>query len=92
MVINMNLAKMEYIKNNLESKKLLRTELLFTPLLIVVPVLVSIFLINDWYVRGFTQGTSAFDGELLIGIIIFAGNLLFDIPFIRFLVKKRVAS
>lgn len=89
MVIIMNTTKMEYIKSNLESKKLLRTELLFTPVLILVPSIVSIFLINDWYVRGFMQGNAAFDGELMLGIIIFIGNMLFDIPFLRFLVKKR---
>lgn len=85
----MNSTKIEYIANNLESKKRLRTELLFTPLLVIVPILISIFLINDWYVRGFMQGNAAFDGELLLGIIILVGNMLFDIPFIRFLVKKR---
>ncbi len=90
--MSMNSIKMEYLQNNLESKKLLRTELLFTPLLILVPTIISVFLINDWYVRGFAQGNAAFDGELLLGIIIFVGNILFDIPFIQFLVKKRTPS
>ncbi len=80
------------MKNNLENKKIIRAELLLTPLLIIVPIIISIFLVNDWYVRGFTQGNAAFDGEMMLGIIIFIGNMLFDIPFIQFLLKKQTAS
>ena len=63
--------------------KLRRAELWLAPLLILSPILVSIFLINDWFVRGFSTGISRYDGELLLAAIILAGNILFDIPFIK---------
>jgi len=73
----------EYIKKEENHEKLLRAELLFAPLLIICPVLVSVFLINDWYIRGFSTGISTYDGELLLAAIILSGNILFDIPFIK---------
>ena len=73
----------EYLEKESSNTKLLRAELWFAPLLIVVPVLVSLFLINDWFYRGFSRGVSTYDGELLLAIIILAGNILFDIPFIK---------
>ena len=73
----------EYLKKEENHSKLLRAELLFAPLLIICPVFVSVFLINDWFIRGFSTGTSTYDGELLLAIIILSGNILFDIPFIK---------
>ena len=73
----------EYQKKDANHAKLLRAELLFAPFLIICPVLVSVFLINDWFIRGFSTGVSTYDGELLLAIIILAGNILFDIPFIK---------
>ncbi len=73
----------EYLKKEENHAKLLRAELLFAPLLIICPVLVSVFLINDWFIKGFSTGVSTYDGELFLAIIILAGNILFDIPFIR---------
>ena len=73
----------EYLKKEGTNKKLLRAELLFAPPLIIAPVLVSFFFINDWFVRGFSTGISRYDGELLLAVIILAGNILFDIPFIK---------
>ena len=73
----------EYIKKEGANEKLLRAELLFAPPLIIAPVLVSVFLINDWFVRGFSTGISNYNGELLLAIIILSGNILFDIPFIK---------
>jgi len=75
--------KTEYIKKESTDEKLLRAELLFAPLLIIAPVLISVFLINDWFVRGFSTGVSNYDGELLLAVIILSGNILFDIPFIK---------
>ena len=73
----------EYIKKEGANEKLLRAELLFAPPLIIAPVLVSVFLINDWFVKGFSTGISNYNGELLLAMIILSGNILFDIPFIK---------
>ena len=63
--------------------KVIRTEILFTPLLITLPLVVSILLIYDWYNRGFSVNNPAFNGELILGIIILVGNIIFDVPFIK---------
>lgn len=75
---------MEFIKKKNNYSKLIRTELLFTPLLIILPITVSILLIFDWYIRGFLENnTIMYNGELIIGIIILISNFFFDIPFIK---------
>ena len=82
------------MKKENNNAKVIRTEILFTPLLIIAPFLVGIFLINDWYVRGFSMNNPAFNGELLLGIIILIGNIMFDIPFLKSLktMRKKVTS
>jgi len=77
-------------KKNIQ-KLLLRLELWFAPVLIIVPIGVSLFFIWDWYVRGFSTGSPVYDGELLVGLLLFIGNLLFDIFFLRSLriLKKK---
>ena len=89
----MNKQKMEYMKKGNNDAKVIRTEILFTPLLIVCPLIVSILLIYDWYVRGFSVNNSAFNGELILGIIILIGNIAFDIPLVKTLktIKKTKA-
>jgi len=62
---------------------LVRMELWFAPLLIIVPLIISGVLLWDWYARGVLTQTSAFDGELFLGILLLIGNLVFDIPFLR---------
>jgi hypothetical protein len=62
---------------------LLRLELWFAPLLIVVPIFVSFFFIWDWYFRGVILKISRYDGELILGLLILFGNLLCDILFIK---------
>lgn len=79
----MNKEKMEYMKKDNNYAKVIRTEILFTPLLIIVPIFVSIFLIYDWFTRGFSVNNPAYDGELMLGIIILVGNIIFDILFIK---------
>ena len=78
-------------KNQTQRKLLLRLELWFAPLLITAPVVVSSVLLWDWYVKGFLTGSTLYDGELLLGLLILIGNLLFDIPFLRSLrtLKKK---
>ncbi len=64
-------------------KLLLRLELWFAPLLLVVPVIVSVVFLLEWYTKGFLMGSSAYDGEFLLGLLVLVGNMLFDLPFIR---------
>jgi len=83
---------MKYIKKQFYFSKIIRTEILFTPLLIGLPLTVGFLFIYDWYSRGILEGTTAFNGELILGIIIIVGNIAFDIPFIkslRVLSKKK---
>jgi hypothetical protein len=75
--------KMEYIRKEVNYVKIIRAALFFTPLLVFIPLFVSCFMIYDWYVRGFSAGSSSFDVELMIGVIILFGNIVFDIPFIK---------
>lgn len=64
-----------------------RIELWFSPLIIVVPIIVSIFLLQDWYYRGYSESISIYDGELFLAIIILIGNLMFDVPFLKSLIS-----
>ena len=71
----------------LDNDRIIRTEIILTPLLIVAPILIGVFLINDWYVRDFLDNELNLFRELLLGIIIIVGNILFDIPFVKSLKK-----
>ena len=77
----------EYLKTDYNDLKVIKTEVMFTPLLIALPLVVAFFLINDWFNSGFSNGISKYDGELLLAIIILFGNIMFDIPFIRSLIS-----
>lgn len=88
----MNKQNMEYMKKENNYAKVIRTEILFMPLLIVTPFIISILLLKDWYAQGFSMNNSAYDGELIIGIIILVGNIIFDIPFINSLKTIRKQS
>jgi hypothetical protein len=79
----MKKEKMKYIKNKKIYDKLVRAELLFMPMLIIEPILISVFFIYDWYTRGFLLNNSAYDIELILGVIILIGNIMFDIPFVK---------
>ena len=83
--MNEKMKYVEKIKSN--NERAIRTELLFMPLLVIVPFIVGLSLIFDWYFRGFLENISAFDGELILGIIIIVGNIVFDVPFIKSLIK-----
>ena len=80
--------EMEYLKAERSDKKIVRTEILFAPLLIILPIFVGILFIYDWFYRGFSACSPAFDGELMLGIIILVANILFDIPFIESLSRN----
>jgi hypothetical protein len=83
----MRRADDDYLNNDSEKKRIIRTEVLFTPFLVVVPMVVAVFLILDWYYRGFSQGSSAYDGEIIVGVIMLVANIVFEIPFVRSLVR-----
>ena len=86
--------KNESRKNNIQ-KLLLRLELWFAPVLIIVPIVVSFFFIWIWYMRGFSTGSSLYDGELILGLFLLFGNLFFDVFFLRSLriqKHKKVSS
>lgn len=81
--------KEEYLKTDYSDLKVVKTEIMLTPLLIVLPIVVAIFLINDWFNSGFLKGNSVYNGELLLAIIILVGNIMFDVPFIKSLIQYK---
>lgn len=84
----MNEENMKYLKNN-NNSKILRTEILFAPILIVLPFIVGILLINDYYTRGIIGQDPKYFGELILGLVIIIANIIFDIPFVKSLMKKK---
>lgn len=79
---------MEYIKNENSDSKIIRTEILFTPLLVFAPLAVGLLLIYDWVVRDLLINNGPdLRGELMLGIIILICNIMFDVPFIKSLRK-----
>jgi hypothetical protein len=77
-------------KENIQ-RLLLRLELWFAPMLIIVPIAVSGFFIGDWYVRGVSTGSSLYDGELILGLLLLFGNFFFDVLFLRSLrIQKKI--
>ena len=85
----MNNNQTAYQKTNNTNKRLIRSETIAAPILITIPMIISILLIHIWYTKGLLQNNSYYTGELLIGLIILVGNLLFDIPFLKSLLKQR---
>jgi hypothetical protein len=79
---------MKYLNDNNNNLKVIRTEILLTPLLVIFPLLIGFLLINDWYSRGFVIGVSDYDIELILGVIIIVVNIVFDIPFVKALIKR----
>ena len=86
--MNNNDNNMDYLNEKNNNLKVIRTEILLTPLLIFFPLLIGYLLINDWYFRGFIMGVSDFDIELTLGIIIIFINIIFDFPFVKALIRR----
>lgn len=78
---------MEYLRKEKNISRVIRSEIIFAPLLVVLPLVVGFVFIYEWYSRGFVAGISSFDFEFVLGLIIIFGNVLFDIPFIRSLIR-----
>ena len=74
---------MEYMEKEHNHAKVIRTEILFTPYLVILPIIVGLLFIYDWYSRGVLENNPGYTGELMLGIIILVGNIIFDIPFIK---------
>ena len=81
-------TSMGYLKNDKDYKKTIRTEILFTPMLIILPFVVGFFLIFDWYLRDFSSDELDLMGELILGLVIIIANIVFDIPFVQSLLKS----
>jgi len=79
--------KPDYLKRS-SDEILIKAELWFAPLLVTLPIIVSIFLIRDWFYRGLALGNSTYDGELFLALIILIGNIIFDILFIKTLMTQ----
>lgn len=75
--------EMEYIKNESNRYRLVRTELIFAPLLVVAPFLLGLYFINDWFYRDITLNQLELEIELILGIIVIIANIAFDIPFLK---------
>lgn len=86
----MNEQNVEYLKKDSgDLRRVIRTEILFTPLLVVLPFVVGAFLIYDWFCRDFSMNELELTGELMFGVIILVGNVMFDIPFLKSLIGFR---
>ena len=78
---------MEYMKSKRNNRRVIRTEILFTPILVFLPIFIGFLFIYNWYIQGYVEGNPEYFGTLILGIIIIIGNVFFDIPFIRSLRK-----
>ena len=79
----------EYLKTDYDDLKIVKSEIFFTPMLIVLPLLVGVFFVYDWFCRGYSLGVSDFNGELIFGVIILVSNILFDVPFVSSLIRYK---
>ncbi len=73
-----------------DGEKRIRLEILFTPLILIVPFAIGILLIYDWYNRDLTLNHLELEGELMLGIIILVVNIIFDIPFVKSLKNIKI--
>jgi hypothetical protein len=86
----MNEQSVGYLKKDSDDlRRVIRIEIWFTPLLIVLPLIVGGFLIYDWFCRDFSMNDLELTGELMLGVIILVGNVMFDIPFLKSLLRYR---
>ena len=80
---------MKYLKNGSSNAKLIRTEILFTPLLVFAPLAFGLLLIYDWAIRDLLTNVKIdLRGELMLGIIIIICNIIFDLPFLKSLYES----
>lgn len=79
----------EYLKTDYDDLKIVKSEIFFTPMLIILPLLIGVFFVYDWFYRGYSFGISDLDGQLMLGIIILCGNILFDVPFVSSLIRYK---
>ncbi|MDH7517259.1 MAG: hypothetical protein QHH19_02810 [Candidatus Thermoplasmatota archaeon] len=85
----MDVKDKEYLKTDYNNMKIVKSEVFFAPMLIILPLLVGSFLVFDWFNRGYSLGVSDLNGQLMLGVIILVGNILFDIPFVSSLIRYK---
>ena len=73
-----------------ESSHLPSLILWFTPLLVVFPIIVSFIFFTNGVAEWELMGQPMSLGKIVLGSFILIGNLVFDVPFLRALKKKRV--
>ena len=86
---NMKNSEKEYLKTNNSNLKVIKTEIVLMPLLIIIPLFIAGFLINSWFINGYLKDVSSYNGELIIAIIILIVNIVFDIPFVFSMIKYK---
>jgi hypothetical protein len=79
----------EYLKTDYDDLKVVKSEIFLTPMLIILPLLVGVFFVYDWFYRDYSLGVLDLDGHLMFGVVILIGNIMFDIPFIKSLIRYR---
>ena len=67
---------------------LTRMELWFTPFLIIIPGIVSLIFLLEWYTQGFLPGNTLYTTQGLLGFCILVGNLFFAVPFVKTLLHQ----
>ena len=77
------MEKQKELKKDYIRTLLVRLELWFAPLLIIMPMFVSMFFLWDWYIRGYSQRSSLYDGEMILGLLLLGVNFFFDVLFLR---------
>jgi len=75
------------VKKNMSGKQV-KLEVLFTPLILIIPFIIGFLLIYDWYIRDFILNSLELKSELIIGVFIIFVKMVFDIQFIRSFRKK----
>ncbi|MEM4258718.1 MAG: hypothetical protein QXL17_06175 [Candidatus Thermoplasmatota archaeon] len=65
-----------------------RLELWLTPLLVIIPCLVSFLMIYEWYIHGLLHNDIRYTPEGMVGAIILIGNIIFAVPFVKTILIK----
>jgi hypothetical protein len=81
-----------YINIDLQKKQLVRAEVWSMPFFVLLPLFFSLWLLWRWYIHDSLHTTQTHTGELILGLIILIGNLIFDIPFVNLLIQQMKKS
>jgi len=78
----------EYMDTRAANEHVRRMAVLLSPVLIMTPLVISIILLVQWFIQGYLQHDARYTTELILGVVIIVGNILFDIPFVQSLRKS----